>query len=72
MANFQVSYTHKRGEHYAPHERIQGIAGNGGNGWYRSEAEVIDDIDLLAPSAKRAGGVKGRYRWADPALNSGV
>jgi hypothetical protein len=45
VANVQVSYTHKLGDHYAAHERIQGIAGNGGNGWYRSEADVIDDID---------------------------
>lgn len=45
MPHVQVNYTHKRGNHYAPHERIQGIAGDAGNGWYRSEANVIDDID---------------------------
>lgn len=45
MAQVQVNYTHKHGNHYAPHERIQGIAGDAGGGWYRSEAQVIDDID---------------------------
>jgi hypothetical protein len=47
MAQVQVSYTHKRGDHYAPHERIQGIAGDGGNGWYRSEAQVIGEIERM-------------------------
>lgn len=45
MAHRRVNYTHKRGDHYAPHERIQGIAGDAGGGWYRAEAQVIDDID---------------------------
>ena len=45
MARVQVNYTHKRGNHYNPHERIQGVAGDGGGGWYRTEDQVIDDID---------------------------
>lgn len=45
MARVQINYAHKRGDHYNPHERIQGVAGDAGNGWYRTEAQVIDDID---------------------------
>jgi hypothetical protein len=44
MAQVKVQYTHKQGNHYNPHERIQGLAGNGGTGWYRSEAQVLSDI----------------------------
>jgi hypothetical protein len=45
VARVQIAYTHKRGSHYNPHERIQAVAGNAGGGWYRSEAQVIEDID---------------------------
>ena len=44
MAHVQVNYTHKRGNHYNPHERIQGIAGDAGGGWYRTENQVIQDL----------------------------
>lgn len=44
MARVQVQYTHKQGIHYNPHERIQGLAGDAGGGWYRTEASVIADI----------------------------
>jgi hypothetical protein len=44
MAHVQINYTHKRGDHYNPHERIQGVAGDAGNGWYRTENQVISDI----------------------------
>lgn len=42
MAEVRVLYTHKRGSHFDPHERIAGIAGHD---WYRTEKQVIDDID---------------------------
>ena len=40
----RIDYTHKRGDHYNPHERIQGVAGDAGNGWYRTEDQVISDL----------------------------
>lgn len=42
MAQLQVTCIRKRGDHYDPHERIQGI---GGSGWFKSEAEAIRDIE---------------------------
>ena len=42
MARLQVTCIRKRGDHYDPHERIQGI---GGSGWYKSEDEAIRDIE---------------------------
>lgn len=44
MAHVRVQYTHKRGNHYNPHERIQGLAGDAGGGWYRSESAVLNDL----------------------------
>ncbi len=44
MADARIDYTHKRGNHYNPHERIQGVAGDAGNGWYRTEDQVISDL----------------------------
>ena len=42
MAQLQVTCIRKRGDHYDPHERIEGI---GGSGWYKSESEAIGDIE---------------------------
>ncbi|HEX6416101.1 MAG TPA: DUF3892 domain-containing protein [Candidatus Saccharimonadales bacterium] len=44
MAHVRIDYTHKRGDNYNPHERIQGVAGNGGGGWYRTEDQVLADL----------------------------
>jgi hypothetical protein len=44
MARVLVQYTHKLGDHYNPHERIQGIAGDAGGGWYRTEDQVLSDL----------------------------
>jgi hypothetical protein len=44
MANVQINYTHKLPQHYDPHTRIQGVAGDGGGGWYRTENQVLDDL----------------------------
>jgi hypothetical protein len=43
MAQLQVTCIRKRGSHYNPHERIQGV---GGTGWYKTEDEAIRDIRL--------------------------
>lgn len=42
MAILVVTCIRKRGDHYDPHERIQGI---GGSGWYKPENEAIADLD---------------------------
>ncbi len=42
MASLQVTCIRKRGSHYDPHERIQGI---GGTGWYHTEDQAISNIE---------------------------
>jgi hypothetical protein len=42
MASLQVTCIRKRGDHYNPHERIQGI---GGSGWFQTEDSAISDIE---------------------------
>jgi hypothetical protein len=42
MAQLQVTCITKRGDHYDPHERIQGI---GGAGWYKTEDQAIAEIE---------------------------
>ncbi|GAA1024467.1 MULTISPECIES: DUF3892 domain-containing protein [Amycolatopsis] len=44
MARVKVEYTHKLGSNYNPHERILGVAGDAGRGWYRTTDEVIREI----------------------------
>lgn len=38
----RVNCVRKRGDHYPPHERIQGLAGLG---WYHTEEAAIDNIE---------------------------
>jgi hypothetical protein len=42
MARLQVTCIRKKGDHYDPHERIQGI---GGSGWYKAESDAIAEIE---------------------------
>lgn len=44
MAQVQVRYTHKLPDHYDPHTRILGIAGDAGGGWYRTTNQVLADL----------------------------
>jgi len=47
MASLQVTCIRKRGGHYNPRERIQGI---GGSDWYQTEDSAIADIENSANS----------------------
>lgn len=42
MAQLQATCITKRPSHYDPHERIQAL---GGSGWYKSEDDVIHEIE---------------------------
>jgi hypothetical protein len=42
VADLHVTCIRKRGSHYDPHERIEGI---GGDGWYKTEATAISEIE---------------------------
>ena len=45
MVHKQVQCIRKRGNHYNPHERIQGIGGSGGGRWYTPEDTAISEIE---------------------------
>jgi hypothetical protein len=47
VAQLQVTCIRKRGDHYDPHERIEGI---GGSGWYKTESQAISDIEEATTS----------------------
>ncbi|HWE74663.1 MAG TPA: DUF3892 domain-containing protein [Stellaceae bacterium] len=50
--NVLVSCIKKRGNHYNPHERIQGLGGvRNGQRWYMEEAAIIAEIEK--PPASR-------------------
>lgn len=50
----QVTCIKKRGSHYNPHERIEGI---GGTGWYKTEDQAIREIQLgMTAFSVYAGG----------------
>ena len=44
MAHVQINCTHKLPDHYDPHIRIQGVAGNAGGGRYSTEKQVLNDL----------------------------
>lgn len=44
--NVQVSCITKRGDHYNPHERIQGLGGvSGSQRWWMSENDIIAELE---------------------------
>lgn len=47
MANLQVKCIRKRGSHYNPHERIQGLGGGDTmlSRWYHTEEQAISNIE---------------------------
>jgi Protein of unknown function (DUF3892) len=72
--NVQVSCIRKRGNHYNPHERIEGLGGvHGGNRWYLTEDQVI--TELHKPDMTRQWNfytnVNGRSAWVVIATHNG-
>jgi hypothetical protein len=58
----QVMCITKRGDHYNPHERIQGIGGVvGGVRWWRAEDDAIRDV--LADSTAYYVSASGYTVW---------
>ena len=66
----QVTCIRKRGNHYDPHERIQGIGGimNGAR-WYRAEEDAIRDVEA-DPTAYYTS-VNGKSVWIVVAKHNG-
>jgi len=70
----QVTCIRKRGDHYNPHERIQGLGGfHGGKNWYLPEDDII--AELKKPDATRRWNfyvsVNGRTVWVIVATHNG-
>lgn len=62
----EVSCIRKRGGHYNPHERIEGLGGvHGGNRWFMSEDDII--TELKKPDPPRRWNfftrVNGKVAW---------
>ena len=66
----QVTCITKRGEHYNPHERIQGIGGVvGGARWWRAEDDAIADVER--DSSSYYVTVNGKTVWVVVAIHNG-
>ena len=66
----QVKCIKKRGNHYDPHERIEGIGGvDGGTRWYRAEDAAIRDVE--ADSHAYYVSENGRSVWVIIAKHNG-
>jgi hypothetical protein len=67
--NVQVKCIRKRGDHYNPHERIEGL---GGDGWYWPEEAIIAEIEK--PEYSRQWNfftyVGGKWAWVIVATHS--
>ena len=66
----QVTCITKRGDHYDPHERIQGIGGGTVFArWWRAEDDAIRDIEQ--DSLAYYTNVSGRTAWLIVATHNG-
>ena len=72
--NVQVSCIRKRGDHYNPHERIEGLGGiHGGKNWYMLEDDIITELNKSNP-ARRWNfftNVNGKSAWVVVAQHNG-
>lgn len=74
VENVQVSCIRKHGNHFNPHERIQGLGGiHGGQRWYLSENDILAEMDK--PEASRRWNfyvsVNNHSVWVIPAVHQG-
>jgi hypothetical protein len=64
--NVQVSCIRKRGSHYDPHERIEGLGGmHGGTHWYMLENDIIAELKKSDPPRRWNffTNVNGKSAW---------
>jgi hypothetical protein len=71
--NVQVSCIRKRGDHYDPHERIEGLGGvHGGQRWYMAEDDIIAELEK--PDSTRRWNfytsVNGKKAWVIVAVHN--
>ena len=70
--NIQVSCIRKRGSHYNPHERIEGLGGlHGGNRWYLAETDIIAELEKPATTRRWEfyTSVNGKTAWVIVAVH---
>jgi hypothetical protein len=72
-AQVQVSCITKRGDHYNPHERIQGLGGiQGDKRWWLSEDDIIAELDKSAAARWNFYvSVGGKTVWVIVASHNG-
>jgi hypothetical protein len=69
----KVSCIRKRGDHYDPHERIEGLGGiHGGKRWYMDEDAIIAELEK--PDSSRRWNfyteVNGKTAWVIVAVHN--
>jgi hypothetical protein len=72
--NVQVSCITKRGDHYNPHERIQGLGGiSGSQRWWMSENDIIAELEKPAGIRRWSFyvSVNGKSVWVIVASHNG-
>ena len=65
----QVECITKKPSHYDAHERIQGIGGKAGGGWWRAEVDAIRDVEK-DPSSYYVS-VSGKSVWVIVSSHNG-
>jgi uncharacterized protein DUF3892 len=69
----EVSCIRKHGDHYNPHERIEGLGGMyGGKRWYMLEAEIIAELKKSDPPRRWNfyTKVNGKTAWVVVAVHN--
>lgn len=72
--NVQVSCIRKRGNHFNPHERIEGLGGvHGGKRWYLPEDQIIAELQTSAATRRWNfyTSVDGKVAWIIVAVHEG-
>ena len=65
----QVKCVTKRGSHFNPHERIEGIGGDTPSPWWRAEDDAIRDVER--DSTSYYVSVNGKSVWVVVASHNG-
>jgi hypothetical protein len=69
--NVQVSCIQKRGDHFDPHERIEGLGGvHNGQRWYMLEDAIIAELEKTTPQWNFYTSVGGKTAWVVIAIHN--
>lgn len=65
----QITCIRKRGSHFNPHERIEGVGGSSPSRWYTAEDQAIRNVER--DSTAYYVSVSGRSVWVIVATHGG-